>query len=108
MFALENENTQEVIATARRAKRVARFLFTFKNNSGTLTPCCRNGEVEIVLPKKYPPILQNLLASTTDKDSKDFRKYIRKYNRAFSFATLKAKTEQTFVGKGPPVQKGTR
>ena len=50
--------------------------------------CCQNGKVVLNPLSPYPVELEHLLTADSD-DAKNFRKYIRKYNNLFAFASTK-------------------
>ena len=59
---------------------------SFKNE--TDFNCCQNGKVAYDPPTDLPTELQALYLQDT-QEAKNFRKYIRKYNNLFAFASTK-------------------
>ena len=62
--------------------------------------CCHNGKV-IIPEYAFPESLETLYTDQTPV-AKNFRKYIRKYNTLFSFASMSANYTPP-TGRGPPI-----
>ncbi|XP_057305337.1 uncharacterized protein LOC130642265 [Hydractinia symbiolongicarpus] len=103
----ENELPQQA-AVRRRAEllrhraRVPRFLNLARINNVLLhiLQCCHNGKVALPAILQFPAEIRELL-SNNSAQAKQFRKYIRVYNNAFSFASLSANIPPP-PGHGPP------
>ncbi|XP_015189381.1 PREDICTED: uncharacterized protein LOC107073305 [Polistes dominula] len=67
------------------------------NREGLFKSCCHFGKVKLQRTKKYPEMLQSLMAGENDL-SKNF-KTIRSYNSTLSFASMGADTET--ISNGP-------
>lgn len=60
--------------------------------------CCHGGKVAINNRREFPKYLKDLWTNTKNKDHKNFKKYIRSYNSAISFASFGAKTNKHSSG----------
>ena len=64
--------------------------------------CCAHGKVMLPPLRNPPAPLYDLFSSNT-RDAKEFRTNIVQYNAAFAFTSLGVKTDQSLLGRGPPV-----
>ncbi|XP_057290125.1 uncharacterized protein LOC130612787 [Hydractinia symbiolongicarpus] len=71
-----------------------------KFNNENHFKCCHNGKVALPAILQFPAEIRELL-SNDSAQAKQFRKYIRVYNNAFSFASLSANIRPP-PGRGPP------
>ncbi|XP_057290273.1 uncharacterized protein LOC130612959 [Hydractinia symbiolongicarpus] len=71
-----------------------------KFNNENHFKCCHNGKVALRAILQFPAEIRELL-SNDSAQAKQFRKYIRVYNNAFSFASLLANIRPP-PGRGPP------
>ncbi|XP_057292374.1 uncharacterized protein LOC130619401 [Hydractinia symbiolongicarpus] len=71
-----------------------------KFNNENHFKCCHNGKVALPAILQFPAEIRELL-SNDSAQAKQFRKYIRVYNNAFSFASLSANIRPP-PGHGPP------
>ncbi|KAJ1686117.1 hypothetical protein LUZ63_017507 [Rhynchospora breviuscula] len=79
-----------------------RCVKTSTKNCPTYNLCCRKGRVSIPLLEQPPYILQQLLSSGDNPDSKHFKKLIRVYNSMFSFTSFGCKLDDSINNGSAP------
>ncbi|GBL99573.1 hypothetical protein AVEN_68836-1 [Araneus ventricosus] len=74
-------------------------------SDGKFTSCCRKGKIKLEKPSDalsndflYPNFLLDLLTNPNNPDYKHIHDNIRSYNRAVSFASMRAKVVDLALG----------
>ncbi|RPD57504.1 hypothetical protein L226DRAFT_445735, partial [Lentinus tigrinus ALCF2SS1-7] len=82
---------------------VDEHLAVFRTTSPQFGLCCDRGRVRLPSPPPTPDLLRHLFTSS-DRDARDFRQHIRRYNAALSFVSIGIDVDKTIRdGHGPYV-----
>jgi hypothetical protein len=95
-----NRNNAPDLHYSGEMNSVCEHCGAIKFQNETFFKCCHGGKVALEPLSPYPEDLKNLMTGDS-QDAKNFQANIRKYNSAFSFASLGANIRPP-PGRGPP------